>query len=308
MASTSTGMTRMQSFPFDSKADGYDADGYPVYDRAVGASMLRSTFAKFFSNGVFPSPGDALQIGKGASGLTVTIQPGIAIIDGAMGGVEGDDPITLTLDTAAPQGNVCYGIMLRYDNTDDKRSLYFNVVRGDAAAEPSPPAPDQSSPEVFELRLGYAVLQSNATDMSAATVVNEKGLEVCPYAAPFMEVDLSQVVSDAKNQASEILADYTKAIEDDMRLFNDNVREDLQELADYIERNKDFVDSALDDTTAGYLQEQINAIGEFTGMTEVEINTIWDTPYPEGYEDMTEAEINAMFETTLGGQVVEDGN
>lgn len=298
----------MESFPFDSKADGYDADGYPVYDRAVGASMLRSTFAKFFTNGVFPSPGNALQIGKGTSGLTVTIQPGIAIIDGAMGGVEGDDPITLTLDTSSPQGNVCYGIMLRYDNTDERRSLYFNVVRGDAAAEPSPPAPDQSSPEVFELRLGYAVLQSNATDMSAATVVNEKGLEVCPYAAPFMEVDLSQVVSDAKNQASEILADYTKAIKDDMRLFNDNVREDLQELADYIERNKDFVDSALDDTTAGYLQEQINAIGTFTGMTDVEINTIWDTPYPEAYEDMTEAEINAMFETTLGGQVVEDGN
>ena len=61
---TETSLTRVDSFPFDSRADGYDADGYPVYDRAVGASLLRSTFAKFFSDGVFPSPGDALQIAK----------------------------------------------------------------------------------------------------------------------------------------------------------------------------------------------------------------------------------------------------
>lgn len=301
-------MTRMESFPFDSKADGYDADGYPVYDRAVGASMFRTALGKIFTNGVFGTPADALQIGKGTTGLTVTVQPGIAVIDGAMGGVDGEDPLTLTLDTASPQGNVCYGIMLRYDNTDERRSLYFNVVRGDASSTPQPPTPDTTTPEVHEMRLGYVTVPSNATDMSEATVVNEKGLKVCPYAAPFEEVDLSQVVSDAKNQASEILADYTKAIEDDMRLFNDNVREDLQELADYIERNKEFVNSALDDTTAGYLQEQINAIGTFTGMTEVEINTIWDTPYPEGYKDMTESEINAMFETTLGGQVVQNGN
>lgn len=238
MASTSTGMTRMQSFPFDSKADGYDADGYPVYDRAVGASMLRSTFGKFFSNGVFPSPGDALQIGKGTSGLTVTIQPGIAIIDGAMGGVEGDDPITLTLDTAAPQGNVCYGIMLRYDNTDDARSLYFNVVKGDASSTPQPPTPDTTTPEVHEMRLGYVTVPSNATDLREATVTNEKGLEVCPFAAPFEEIDMSTVTADAMASATAALAS----------------------LQSYIEANKAFVDSAIDGTTAGNLQNQINSL------------------------------------------------
>lgn len=231
-------MVRMESFPFDSKADGYDADGYPVYDRAVGASMLRATFEKFFTDGVFPTPGTALNIGKADTGLAVTVQPGIAIINGAMGGIEGDDPITLTLDTAAPQGNVCYGIMLRYDNTDDRRSLYFNVVKGEAASSPTPPAPDQTSPEVFELRLGYVVLQSNATDMSAATVTNEKGLDVCPYAAPFEEIDMSTVTADAMASATAALAS----------------------LQSYIETNKAFIDSAIDGTTAGNLQNQINSL------------------------------------------------
>lgn len=238
MTATSTGMTRTESFPFDSKADGYDADGYPVYDRAVGASMLRATFEKFFTDGVFPTPGTALNIGKADTGLAVTVQPGIAIINGAMGGVEGDDPITLTLDTAAPQGNVCYAIMLRYDNTDDKRSLYFNVVRGDASSTPQPPAPDTTTPEVHEMRLGYVTVPSNATDLSGATVTNEKGLEVCPYAAPFEEIDMSTVTADAQASASAA----------------------LESLQAYIQTNMSFIESAIDGTTAGNLQNQINSL------------------------------------------------
>lgn len=238
MTATSTGMTRMESFPFDSKADGYDADGYPVYDRAVGASMLRATFEKFFTDGVFPTPGTALNIGKADTGLAVTVQPGIAIINGAMGGIEGEDPITLTLDTASPQGNVCYGIMLRYDNTGERRSLYFNVVRGDASSTPLPPAPDTTTPEVFELRLGYVTVPSNATNLSEATITNEKGLEVCPYAAPFEEIDMSTVTADAKASAQAALT----------------------ALNQFIETNKEFVESAIDGTTAGHLQNQINSL------------------------------------------------
>ena len=240
---TSTGMTRLESFPFTSHDDGYDADGYPVFDRAVGSGMLRDTFEKFFTNGIFPNPGTALQIGKASSGLAVTIQPGIGIIKGAMGGIRGDQPITVTLDTQAPQGNVAYGIMLRFDNTDgfaDSRSLLINVVRGDASSSPTPPTPDTTTPEVYELRLGYVVVPSGATDLSNATVTNEKGLSVCPYAAPFEEIDVSQVVSDVQNAARSVY-----------ETFVSNVNTYL-----------DLIASALDDTTAGYLQEQINAVSQ----------------------------------------------
>ena len=236
-------MTRLTSFPFTSHDDGYDAAGYPVYDRAVDSRVLRATFAKFFTNGVFPSPGTALQIGKADTGLAVTVQPGICIINGAMGGVEGDDPITLTLDTAAPQGNVCYAVMLRFDNTDsfaDSRSILLNVVRGDAGENPTPPVPDTSTPEVRELRLGYVEVPSGATDLSAATVHNEKGLEVCPYAAPFEEIDMSGVTADAQASAQAALT----------------------ALMQFIDTNKALVQSALDDTTAGNLQNQITALQE----------------------------------------------
>lgn len=236
---TSTGMTRLeQSFPFDSKADGYDSEGYPIYDRAVGASMLRDVFAKFFSNGVFASPASTFQIAKG-TGLTVTIQPGVGIINGAMGGILGDDPITVTLDTASPQGNVCYGIMLRYDNTDsfiDSRSLLINVVRSDVAATPTPPAPDTTTPEVYELRLGYVEVPSGATDLTGATVHNEQGTEVCPFTAPFMEIDVSDIMAEIQAQGQEAY----EALEANFSQY------------------QALIESAIDQTTAGYLQTQIN--------------------------------------------------
>lgn len=237
-----TAITRVESFPFDSKADGYDADGYPVYDRAVGAAMLRSVFEKYFSDGVFGEPADALQIKKAATGLAVTINPGIFIINGAMGGWRtSSDPATITLTQSAPQGNTAYGIMLRYDENDTEgtgRSLSVRVVAGDAASSPQPPAPDQTSPGVMEYRLGYVVVPSGATNMTNATVHNEKGSAVCPYAAPFERIDLSEIVSDARGQATYYLNAFIK----------------------FLDENKAFLDSAIDGTVAGNLQDQIDQL------------------------------------------------
>lgn len=247
-----SGIARLESFPFDSKADGYDADGYPVYDRAVGARMLRKTFEQFFKDGVFGTPADALQIAKGDGGLYIKVKPGIFIIKGAMGGVVEDD-LPILLDTAAPQGNTAYGVMLHYDETDTAntgRSLSIRVVRGDASASPQPPAPEQSSPGVHEYRLGYVTVPSGATDLSAAVVTNEKGMSTCPYAAPFDEIDLSEVVEDARNQAQEVTDAFLV----------------------YAQHYYDLVASAIDDTTAGYLMEMINNISTASFVDNVTLN------------------------------------
>ena len=237
-----TGSLRVESFPFDSKADGYDADGYPVYDRAVGALTLRTVFRQFFTDGVFGTPADALQISKGDGGLRVNVAPGVFIIRGAMGRVgDGDEPVTLTLSDTPPQGNVAYGIMLRYDENDTAsigRSLSIVAVAGEASSSAYPPAPDQSTPGIFEYRLGYVTVPSGMTDLSGATVTNEKGLAVCPYAAPFDNIDLSEIVADARAQAQETTEAFLH----------------------YAQQYYDLVASALDGTTAGELQEQIDAI------------------------------------------------
>lgn len=246
-------LTRLESYPFDSNPPTtYDDYGRPVYDRAVGARMLRYTYEQFFSDGVFGTPNDALQIKKGTSGLTVTIEPGMFIINGSIGAVIGE-PITLQLASSATQGIIKYAIMLRYDNNQAYRSLYFRVVAGEAGGDV--PAPETGTPEVKEYRLGYVTVPSGSTDMSGATVTNEKGTAVCPYSAPFEEIDLSEVVSDAKNQAVEAMTVL------------------LEEFTKY----KDVVDSALDDSTATYLQQQITELQQSQGVdlsTEVDDETI----------------------------------
>ena len=247
-----SGIARLESFPFDSKADGYDADGYPVYDRAVGARMLRKTFEQFFKDGVFGTPADALQIAKGDGGLHIKVKPGIFIIKGAMGGVVEDD-LPILLDTAAPQGNIAYGVMLHYDENDTPntgRSLSVRVVRGEASSNPQPPEPDQSTPGTFEYRLGYVTVPSGATDLSTATVTNEKGTDSCPYAAPFEEIDLSSVVEDARNQAQEATDAFLV----------------------YAKQYYDLVASAIDDTTAGYLMGLINDISAASFVDNVTLN------------------------------------
>ena len=232
----------LDAFPFDSSPNLVTTEqGYRRGDRAVDAWTMQRTFAQFFSDGVFGTPADAFQIAKASSGLAVTIQPGMAIIQGGMGGIkDSDGPLVVTLDTAAAAGNVCYGIMLRYDNNSDVRSLGIRAVKGVAGSNPQPPAPDTSSAGVKELRLGYVTVPNGATDLSNATVTNEKGLDACPYAAPFEEIDLSSVTNDARVSANEALDTFYE----------------------YIEQNKGLLDSALDDTTAGYLQQQITALQE----------------------------------------------
>lgn len=230
-----TGLVRLESFPFDSRFDGYDDDGYPVYDRAVGASMLRSIYNRFFSNGVFPSPPDGLQLSKG-DGLTITVQPGIAIINGGIGGVVGSRA-TLVLDEAPPQGKTAYAIFARSDINEEARSLYLRVAKGEPGTTPKIPTPEDL-PGICEIRIGYVVVPSGATDLSEAEVVNEKGTEACPFAAPFATVDLSGVVNEVRKGAQQALDDLKDAVSSDLGLL----------------------ESALDGSTAGHLQTQINAL------------------------------------------------
>lgn len=232
----------LDAFPFDSSPNLVTTEqGYRRGDRAVDAWTMQRTFAQFFSDGVFGTPADAFQIAKASSGLAVTIQPGMAVIQGAMGGIkESDGALTVTLDTAAAAGNVCYGIMLRYDNNSDVRSLGIRVVKGVAGSSPQPPAPDTTSAGVMELRLGYVTVPNGATDLSNATVTNEKGLSVCPYAAPFEEIDMSEVTADAKSAANEALA----------------------ALLAYFESNREAIDAALSGEEATHLQQQITALQE----------------------------------------------
>ena len=227
-------LERLDSFPFDSKFDGYNDDGYPVYDRAVGASILRATFKQFFSDGVFGTPADAWRITKG-DGLSVKVAPGTAIIRGGIASTT--DTVTLKLTDSAPQGRLAYSIFLRVDDNEEYRSLYLRVSEGEASSTPAPTNPDNDA-AVKELRLGYVVVPSGATNLNEAEIVNEKGSSVCPYAAPFEDIDMSEFFENLQSKGDEAFSSFVS----------------------FLESNREFVESALDGTTAGALQVEIEKL------------------------------------------------
>ena len=223
-------LIRLDSYPFDSNVPTtFDERGYPVFDRGVTSHILAACWKQFFSDGIFASPATNLQITRG-TGFSINIAKGVGIIDGHMGGVFSDEGLNIVLTDQA-RGTKTYSIMLRYDNNTEYRSTYIHVVEGNEPATP------ETAPNIKEYRLGYVVIPTNSENIEAATITDERGT-ACPYAAPFEDIDLSEVVSEAKRQANIELTD----------------------LAGFIDRNVALIQSAIDGTVAGNLQNQIDAI------------------------------------------------
>ena len=227
-------LKRVESFAFDSKADGYDDDGYPIYDRAVGASVLRDAFKQFFSDGIFGTPADALMVSKG-TGLSVSLAAGTFIINGAIATVQ--EPLSLKLADSAPKGRTPYGIMIRYDENSTYRSCYIRVATGTPSSSPVAPEPETGTAGVKEYRIGWVDVPSGATDLSKATVYDERGTS-CPYAAPFESIDTTTFFIDLKNRGTSAYEDYIA----------------------FLNGYRSLVDAALGGTAAGDLQAKIGEL------------------------------------------------
>lgn len=250
------GQALLEAFPFDSSGIVYTDEGYPRGDRSADAWTMQRVFKQFFTNGVFGTPADAWSISK-AAGMAVTVQPGMCVIEGGMGGIqEKDGPLTVKLGAGVGQGNVAYGIMLRYDNNAETRGITVYAKRGSAGSTPLPPEPDTASANVYELRLGYVVVPNGATDLSGAQVVNEKGLSVCPYATPFVPLDVNGIVTDFRESAETMLGTFQSELDGK----NASAQQMLADFLAFLDRYESFVQSAVDGTTAGELQNQIEGL------------------------------------------------
>lgn len=245
--------TRLESFPFDSRYTGDDSLGRPVFDRAVGADMLRDTFKHFFSDGVFASPATNMQPSKG-TGLNVRLEGGVGIIDGALARVP-EDGQEFELSSESPTvGTYAYGIFLRYDENIDSRCCYIVTRKGEASDNPVPPEAVTTLPGIKEIRIGYVVIPTGATDLSNATVYDERGTSKCPFAMPLFDVDISYLVEQVKKDIDEGYQDY------------------LGYVQDYI----DLLGSAVDGTTAGLLQERMTAVEVTVSNMERTLNGYYD--------------------------------
>ena len=159
----------MISWPFDSTVS-YDTEGNPVYDRTYSADVLARILRKYFSDGVFSTEDDCLQVLE-ASGMTVSISPGDCLILGRHGYLETAE--TLTLDTASASLDRIDLVVLRLDLGVGALNITPAVVTGTAAVTPAVPSLTQNS-TVYELALAQVYVGANVTAITQANITDTR--------------------------------------------------------------------------------------------------------------------------------------
>lgn len=222
----------MKSWPFDAKIVSWGDDGLPVYDRSYTADELRSVFGRIITNGVFMDVSSAFTVSAN-NGMTVTVTPGDCIINGTYGWEESQRALELT---AASSKDRIDTVVLRWNNMVEQRKIDLYVVSG--VASDSPVRPTLTRNElVYELGICDIFIPKNTTSVANERITDTR-LETarCGEALPFAGFDTTSFYE----------------------YVNNSLRGMQAELKEQTDTAVELAQSALDGTTAGHLQNQID--------------------------------------------------
>lgn len=124
-------------------------------DRKYGAADWADYFHTLVANGVGTET--ATELKASASGLTITLQPGRAFVNGYMYTLDEAMTLTLTAPTTNPRID---NIVVRVDHS--ARTMYAAAVAGTEAANPVAPEPTRDS-SAYELVLARALITTAGT-------------------------------------------------------------------------------------------------------------------------------------------------
>lgn len=207
-------IAKITAFPYDSQISEYAIDGTPIYDRAIGSSIFRDLFLKYFTEGVFPNPSTSFQVNENSTQGAI-VKSGFANIRGVTVIDETDTEIAFeksdTLDRIDR-------VVLRHDDTISVRNTSIVVLKGTPASNPQPPAITRNKTiwdlclaEVRIIKNSQAVAQSNITD----TRLNS---QLCGIVTSTIEtIDTTtlynQVKNDFDNFRNQQQSEYQEMIE-----------------------------------------------------------------------------------------------
>lgn len=249
----------MQSYPFTSDKITYDEHGLPKYDRAVDSAFLRKVFAQYFSDGVFYSSANALQV-VADTGMQVAVEPGSCHIQGAIG-IE-TNRRTLVVQAAEEMDRIDT-VVARLDLSRAVRSIDLYVVKGTAAESPQAPALTRDS-TIWELGLANLFVAKNVATISQQRITDTRldtsrcGQVGAPVQPPFdteaffsqLEAVIQAHQEDAEAQIEQ-LRNAIEAVEGDVAWM-------MKEHYDPAGLGKDI-------TVQTYTHSKSGTVHEFTG-------------------------------------------
>ena len=170
---------------FDSEITGVDSEGMPIFDRAETSELFRLLFSKLLTNGVLAKPADCFKVMAGDTGLTVKVQPGFGLINGAFA----YDPVAATFELAAAPTSYSRidRIVLRCNYLE--RLCEIIVKTGTPAATPAAPELVQpASGDYYELGLALVTVSTNQSTITQSSITDTRpDSSVCGYITQFID-------------------------------------------------------------------------------------------------------------------------
>lgn len=240
--------------------------------RIYNAQAMRDFISSFFNNGVF-SGGFGVEA---QSGMTVTIAPGYANIEGVIQYKQYDD--TITLDVAEATLDRIDSIAIELSEED--REITMKYVKGDAAAEPEPKAPVRSD-GIYQLIIAQILIPAGSVAITQQNITDTReDAEICGYiSSRFAEINFDQMTAQFAAYFEETkakdLAEFNAWFESDFHdidnaTYNnlmDELNDSESDVSD-LSNDADDVDDAADDVN--------NYIGDATTISKSNISSVYE--------------------------------
>lgn len=232
-------MADLIAFPYDSLLT--EGDSGLELDRAIDASMYRRLMSKYFTTGVFPDDTDSA-FKVLAFDKNIIVKKGSANINGVYAELEEDVTINIT-DYISSSNTVTLAVALRNDDTLSARKTTVQIVTN----RTNQLVPPTRNSTVYEIYVAKVVLEPNA---------------ITVYQSDITDLRLN-------TEYCGVVTATVKGV--DTTTFYDQFQGAL-------DRFLETVQSAIDGTTAGNLQNQINERVKITDIVDDLESTDTDKP------------------------------
>ena len=194
-------------------------------------------FLKYFTEGVFPTPGNAFQLVENATNGAI-VKAGFAMLQGVTVILDEDQEITFDSATSQPRID---RVVLRHDDTLSVRNTSIQILKGTPSSNPQPPTITRNE-TVYDLALADVLIRANTSVVTQAQITDLR-----------LKTDLCGIV---KGTIEEIdTTSLYDQIQSDLENFQTH---EQQEFMEWFESIK----GQLSSDQAGNLQNQINDINE----------------------------------------------
>lgn len=243
-------------------------------DRLYDATDFAAFFSGLLTNGVFPLPGNGLQVMANGD-MTITVNPGKAWINGHVYTNDLNVSIlTLACDAADTLLDRIDRVVIRFSTSE--RAIVAALKKGTPASSPTPPALQRDSAGIYELGIADILVTHGVTTITQTLITDLRMNSVhCGWVNSLIQADTTSIFNQyqawytsKKNVYDSDFATWSAAQQAAYAAWYQNLTTTEQNQIDQLEIafqtdwNTWFatVKDALDGSTAGNLLAQITAV------------------------------------------------